>query len=84
MTEVTGYHEQELLGSSITALIAEELMENTAAPFERALRGSTEAFETWLKHLHGHKIQVHVKNIPIIIDGVLDGVYSIVKDILRM
>lgn len=80
-TEVTGYQEHELLGSSFIPLIAEESLEDTKRHFERALCGSKEEYETFIKHAEGQKIQVAVKNIPIIIDGILDGVYCIVKDV---
>ncbi|MBB6447941.1 PAS domain S-box protein [Bacillus benzoevorans] len=79
--EVTGYQEYELLGTSFIPLIAEESLEDTMRYFERALSGSKEEFETIIKHAEGQKIQVAVKNIPIIIDGVLDGVYCIAKDV---
>jgi PAS domain S-box-containing protein len=81
MTEVTGHQEHELLGTSFIPLIAEESLEDTMRRFKRVLSGSTEEFETLIKHADGQKIQVVVKSIPIIIDGVLDGVYCIAKDV---
>ncbi|MCU9612353.1 PAS domain S-box protein [Caldibacillus lycopersici] len=81
LTEIIGYSEQEIVGYSFIPFIAEEKLVETLHHFENALHGSNEEYETTVRHKNGNNVEVFVKNIPIIIDGVLVGIYGIAKDI---
>lgn len=81
VTEITGYNKQDLIGRSFVPLIVNNYLEDTAKHFQSALRGSNEGYETAIYHKNGHTIQLFVKNVPIVIDGILIGVYGIAKDI---
>lgn len=80
-TEIAGYKEAEFIGRSFIPMIVEEYLEDTIRYFEKALNGSNEEYETSIYHKNGNKVQLLVKNVPIIVDGDLVGIYGIAKDI---
>ncbi|MBM4761401.1 PAS domain S-box protein [Bacillus sp. B15-48] len=80
-SEISGYDKIEVLGKSFMPFIAEEDLEHTFWRFNEALNGSNEEYETSIYHKNGQRIPLHVKSIPIIIDGILTGVYGIGEDI---
>ncbi|WP_102345138.1 PAS domain S-box protein [Bacillus sp. Marseille-P3661] len=81
LTQITGYSEQDLIGSSFVPLIDKEYLNDTLSHFERALAGINEEYETCIQNSHGEKIYLLVTNMPINIDGMLDGIYGIARDI---
>ncbi|WP_163970294.1 PAS domain S-box protein [Oceanobacillus halotolerans] len=81
VTELTGYEEEELIGQSSFQLIVKEDLPRTRANFRRALQGDPIEYEIWIHHKDGQRLLLQLKNIPIIVDGVLEGVYGIATDI---
>ncbi|MCU9612575.1 PAS domain S-box protein [Caldibacillus lycopersici] len=79
--EITGYSEQQLVGTSALVLLAEDKIEDTIANFEEANIETQVVYESWVNHKNGEKLLLLIKNVPIIIDGELDGFFIIAKDI---
>ncbi len=80
-TEITGYIEEDLIGTRFIPIVAKECLKETISYFERVLTGCKEEYEATIYHKNGQKIQLFVKNVPIIVDRVLVGVYGIATDI---
>jgi diguanylate cyclase (GGDEF)-like protein/PAS domain S-box-containing protein len=80
-TVISGYGENEIVGSSFVPLIIEEYLEETLAYFKKSLEGSREEYETWIRSKEGHLVQLLVKNVPIIVDETIIGIYGIASDI---
>ncbi|MES1045409.1 hypothetical protein BLX88_13700 [Bacillus obstructivus] len=81
ITEITGFRTNELVGKSITNFIVEEYLEETTLHFRKAVSGRNEEYETWIYTKSGEKVHLNVKNVPIIVDGIVVGVYGIAQDI---
>lgn len=81
VTELTGYKKTDIVGRSFIPLIVEEYLEETSFCFKQALNGSKEEYLTWIQKRNGQKALLYVKNVPIMVDGKIDGVYGIAKDI---
>lgn len=80
-TEISGFTEEELVGTAFVPLIAQECVKDTIFHFQKALNGEKEEYETCIYSNNGQTVQLFVKNVPIIIDGVLVGVYGIARDV---
>ncbi|MBM7648669.1 diguanylate cyclase (GGDEF)-like protein/PAS domain S-box-containing protein [Bacillus ectoiniformans] len=52
--------------------------------FTRALRGETVQYTTVGLHQDGHTIDIHITNIPLVIEGQIIGVYGICKDVTEL
>ncbi len=82
-SKIGGYHEEELKKHPFMPLIVPEERKRVVEYFQRALNGETLDFETSIVHKEGHRIYLHVTNIPIIVDEEVHSVYGIVKDITK-
>jgi two-component system, sporulation sensor kinase E len=78
---ITGYTEQELLHSSIHHLIDPEHIYHWQEQFARTLLGETNQYEITFLHKDGSRVELSVLNMPIVVNGYLNGVYMIGKDI---
>ncbi len=81
--KVIGYKEEELVGQRFDPLIVEFDLDKAVNNFNQALSDKNMEYEIWVYHHTGKKILLHVKNIPIVVDGVLEGIYGIAKDITQ-
>ncbi|WP_075620363.1 PAS domain S-box protein [Paenisporosarcina indica] len=80
-TKISAFHENELIGSTFLHLILEEKKEEVMSHFMNALKGRKEEYETWIRNKNGQLVQLLVKNVPIIVDGNIVGIYGIASDI---
>lgn len=78
---VSGYQVEEIIQSSLIALVVPEYVEKTLEYFQIAVGGKSINYETALFHKNGHHIYFNVTNVPIIVDHKVVGVYGIAKDI---
>jgi PAS domain S-box-containing protein len=78
---VSGYAVEEWLGRSLAPLVVPEELERTMAHFRRAAQGEPQTYDTAIVHRDGHRVDVRVTNVPIVVDGKIVGVYGIAKDI---
>ncbi|WP_211753618.1 PAS domain S-box protein [Oceanobacillus limi] len=81
--QIIGYRKDEIIGTSSFQLIHENDLRNVLDMFSNALTGKTGFYETWIRHKNGTLILVDVKNIPITVDGEVEGIYGIAADITK-
>jgi two-component system, sporulation sensor kinase E len=78
---ITGYTEQELLHQSIHHLIIPEHLDRWQGYFASTLQGLTNHYEVTFLHKNGGLVELSILNVPIVVNGQLNGVYMIGKDI---
>ncbi len=81
--QITAYRSEDLIGRSFIPIILPSVINQTVESFQKAVQGESVEYETSVIHRKGHKIDLLVKNIPIIIDDIVVGVYGIAKDITK-
>ncbi|MBE1441484.1 ATP-binding protein [Paenibacillus sp. OAS669] len=79
--QMTGYTEEELLNKSIHHLIIPEHMTRWQEQFAGTLRGQNHQYEITFLHKNGSTVELSVLNVPIVVNGQMNGVYMIGKDI---
>jgi PAS domain S-box-containing protein len=82
-TRLTGYSKEELLSMSFVPLIAADQLSKCLQFFEKVLKGETHYYNAAIIDKHGHRIEVNITGIPIVIDEKVVGIYGISKDITR-
>jgi two-component system, sporulation sensor kinase E len=78
---MTGYTEAELLNKSIHHLIIPEHLERWHEQFAGTLRGQNHLYEITFLHKNGGLVELSILNVPIVVNGEMNGVYMIGKDI---
>ncbi|PZE22227.1 PAS domain-containing sensor histidine kinase [Paenibacillus xerothermodurans] len=78
---VSGYSKSELLTMSFEQIIRPEYLEDTRHHFDLAKQGIPQHYETCVIHKSGGFLDLHVTNVPIIVDDQVVGVYGIAYDI---
>ncbi|UCZ52149.1 diguanylate cyclase [Bacillus shivajii] len=78
---LSGYHKDELIGTNFSKLVLEECLEETYEHFLKAKAGSTEEYKVKVIHKNEEVALTLVKNVPIIVEGEVIGIYGIAKDI---
>ncbi|MGN7360167.1 PAS domain S-box protein [Paenibacillus sp. SAF-054] len=78
---LTGYTEHEMVHNHFTPLIDPVDVDKTAYHFNLAAKGEPQTYEIGLRHRNGHRIEVSVINVPIILHGKIVGVFGITSDI---
>ncbi|WP_211745720.1 PAS domain-containing hybrid sensor histidine kinase/response regulator [Paenibacillus sp. Marseille-Q4541] len=79
--KLTGHTKEELLSDKFTPLIHPDYLEKTDYHFSMASKGIPQAYHIRLLHKEGHSIEVHVINVPIILNEEVVGVYGITSDV---
>ena len=79
--DLLGYSSEDLKTVPLSALVEELQLDVTRVKFRLALEGITQHYETLGVHKSGRRISLRVTHMPILTDGVVTGVYAIVKDI---
>ncbi len=80
---MTGYEASALIGRSFLPFIVPELQEYTFEQFSRVREGKSVQYETAMYNSAGEVVDLHITVIPVTIDGQLDGVHCIGKDITQ-
>lgn len=79
--EITGYSEKIKFKQHYDKFIAPEYLEETTINFKEATMGTSTNFESAIIHKNSKElIHVNITNLPIMNNGKIEGVYSIVKD----
>ncbi|NJJ40320.1 PAS domain S-box protein [Paenibacillus apii] len=81
MEYLTGYSYSDLLMSFFTEVIDTDELEYVSERFRRAAGGIAQTFESRIVHRDGHIVEASVILVPILVDGVVVGVFSITSDI---
>ena len=83
-TEVMmGYVADELIGQPFLPYIVPEKRDYTIEQFMRVKQGSPVQYETAMFHRSGQVVDLHITVIPIMVDGELQGIHCIGKDITQ-
>ena len=78
---VSGYRVDELLGTSFVALLVPDDVERAIEHFRAATEGEARDYEVAIQHREGRRVDLHVTNMPVIVDGAIVGVFGVAKDI---
>ena len=76
-----GYAVDELVGGSMTPLVAVADRGLTAEQLRLVAQGKPRDFEISLINRHGQHVPVSITALPMMIGGVVQGIYGIAKDI---
>ncbi len=81
LENLTGYSIEELKNLGFDPLVAKEDKNRVRKRFKKAARGVPQNYETSGIHKEGHRFYVQVTNLPIYVDGKIEGVFGIAHDI---
>ncbi|MCF6138914.1 PAS domain-containing sensor histidine kinase [Pseudalkalibacillus berkeleyi] len=84
VSNICGYPEEELSDNHFLKLIVPEEKEAAINYFKKASKGELLQFDTVIYHKNGHRVEIEVTNIPIMIENEVHSVYGIVKDISEL
>jgi diguanylate cyclase (GGDEF)-like protein/PAS domain S-box-containing protein len=82
--DVSGYTPEELLRRSFEPLIVPEQRDRIKEHFQHAAEGRTVRYEATIRHRDGHRVELQVTNVPMIVDGEAVGVFGIAKDVTEL
>ncbi|OLN23547.1 hypothetical protein BTO30_03735 [Domibacillus antri] len=78
---LTGYTLEELKGTTFNAYIHPDDHSFVSMVFDKSLEGTPYEFQVRIHHKDGHELSLQVKMVPMLLEGRIDGVHTIVKDI---
>jgi two-component sensor histidine kinase len=78
---MTGYQNEELRQMTYMPLVHPDHRKFVEERFVKALNGTPQSYESKGIHKDGTEYHVYVTNLPIIVDGKIEGVYGIAQDI---
>jgi diguanylate cyclase (GGDEF)-like protein/PAS domain S-box-containing protein len=78
---ISGYSRAELLGRSFADFILPEQLETAHAVFTAALAGTPRQWELSITHRSGRLVDLDGTTLPIVIDGVVTGIFGIARDV---
>lgn len=81
---IAGLREQDLLGLSFRDIVAAESLAQAETAFAEALTGAPQTAEMRCRGADGAPHDVRATIVPIVIDGVVEGVHGIAKDITAL
>ncbi|MES1937444.1 sensor domain-containing phosphodiesterase [Salinisphaera hydrothermalis] len=78
---LTGLSEPALLGRHYSELVVPDDLPTAEAAFQRAVAGDPQHYKVRILNTWGNQLTLDVTNLPILVDGVVEGVYGIAKDV---
>ncbi|CAM4468134.1 diguanylate cyclase (GGDEF)-like protein/PAS domain S-box-containing protein [Paenibacillus endophyticus] len=84
--QITGFSSKEVMNQSISTLkdiIVSEDQERVRQMFQRCFDGETLNHETSIIRHDGMRVELSVSNVPVVVDGIVVGIYIIFKDITQ-
>nr|WP_106778978.1 PAS domain S-box protein [Lysinibacillus timonensis] len=78
---IFGYTPLELMGTNLFQIISKQQMNDVKEWLNRTIMGETVNYETVIYHKNGTEIYAQIKQIPIIEEGIVTGIFGIAKDI---
>lgn len=82
--QVLGYAPARLLGAPFLPLVAGADRERARRYFVKATKGAPQRYQCLFRHGAGHLLEAHITHIPIVINGVVAGVYGLVQDVTSL
>ncbi|WP_312096605.1 PAS domain S-box protein [Niallia sp.] len=81
--KITGYGNGELIGTHFSHSMPKGEVEKVENLFKQSVAGKSSRHETIIYHKDGHEVYVNIKNIPIVVEGKVTGVFGIARDITK-
>ncbi|MBY9082527.1 PAS domain S-box protein [Paenibacillus sp. HN-1] len=78
---MTGYTSSGLLMSHFAEVMDPEELDHVNERFRRAVGGIAQTFDSRMVHRDGHRVEVSVMFVPILVQGNVAGVFGITNDI---
>ncbi|SDY13239.1 PAS domain S-box-containing protein/diguanylate cyclase (GGDEF) domain-containing protein [Evansella caseinilytica] len=82
--KLTGYSLEEMLGTSFIKLVPEAFLTRIMNTFHSILRGNEEKFELSIFSKNGSVIDLYVTAVPIVMEGTVQGIIGIAKDMTEL
>jgi diguanylate cyclase (GGDEF)-like protein/PAS domain S-box-containing protein len=79
--KLLGYEKEELLGQSFYSLLDQANQNKVRMHMKRAIEGISQSYEVTILDRCEEILELHLTNIPIIIDDKIFGVFCVAKDI---
>lgn len=81
--KITGYGNEELIGTHFSKTLPKNEVEKVEYHFKQTTEGKSSRYETVIYHKDGHEVYLNIKNIPIVVEGKVTGVFGIARDITK-
>ncbi|EOR23055.1 PAS/PAC sensor-containing diguanylate cyclase [Niallia nealsonii AAU1] len=78
---ITGYGNGELVGTHFSQTLIKREVEKVENLFMQTINGQSSRYETVIYHKDGYEVFLSIKNIPIVVEGQITGVFGIARDI---
>lgn len=78
---LTGYPSEELIGRSYEDFIDPDTIPSVRSQFDRAVQGEAAAYESVIVTAAGSAMETEGTFLPIVVDGVVVGVYGAARDV---
>ncbi|WP_206922424.1 PAS domain-containing sensor histidine kinase [Alicyclobacillus suci] len=79
--KIFGYSHDEFLSMSFKNLVIPERLPESYRVLKELREGKSLSFETTILNKYGHRVELHVTDTPIVINGRIVGIFGISKDI---
>ncbi|MCM3024709.1 PAS domain S-box protein [Heyndrickxia ginsengihumi] len=84
VSKLSGYTEKELIGKLYEEMVMPENLEETKRYFSKVLQGETCEYETKAIQKNGDVIFLQVKNVPLLVNDEIAGVFTVAKDMTEL
>lgn len=78
---ISGYAPEELLNRDHAEILVPEYVDISLSHLHNAIAGQREESEASIIHKAGHRVELSVITMPIVVDGEIDGMFCIAEDI---
>jgi diguanylate cyclase (GGDEF)-like protein/PAS domain S-box-containing protein len=78
---LTGYTQDELATMGFVPLVDPDHLPAVLDHFRLASDGIAQTYETVVRHRDGRRLDLHITNMPIVVDREVVGVYGVAKDV---
>jgi diguanylate cyclase (GGDEF)-like protein/PAS domain S-box-containing protein len=80
---LSGFLNEELVGKTNEGVVSPERLAELNVVREKTARGESAAFETTIVSKSGRRAELDGVAIPIMVDGVVDGFFSVTRDVTK-
>lgn len=84
MENLTGYTRDEMIGTDIIAIAAEEEVDRVSRYIEMAKKGTPQTYEAGFIRKNGNRLSIKVTNIPIFVNDAIVGYYGIIENVTHL
>lgn len=81
LERLSGYRGEQLVGGGIERLVAPEALPHVRANLARAAAGESPEYISTIVRSDGTRRHVQVKAVPIVVDGIVEGVHAFIRDV---